>query len=131
MSNDIRESLDAIITALIRRLSGMNPEILEGYVRTVGPAPYRRLDCKMRALAYIRSRPKKRMVRVDITGLWLVPPRCRLSLPSASGAALAIRSELDVEDAVRYILQTVARTQLSLPNARPRSSSSPNELAAR
>jgi hypothetical protein len=75
MSQDIRPSLEEITDRLIARLIGLNPEIKEGSVRTVGPAPYRRLDCKMRALAYIRCRPKKRMVRIDITGLWLVPPR--------------------------------------------------------
>lgn len=118
MTAQLTDALDLISASLIRRLVALNPDIGEGVVRTVGPPPYRRLDCRKRALVYIRARPKKRLVRVDLTGLWLAPPRCRLSLPSAAGAALALRSELDVEDAIRFILQAVARTQLSLPRAR-------------
>jgi hypothetical protein len=131
MGSETTPSLDDITGALIRRLIQLDPSISEGVVRTPGPPPYRRLDCRKRALLYLRTRTKKRLVRLDITGLWLVPPRCRLSINSSAGCALVLRSELDVDDAVQFVLQTVARTQLSLPKARPSRSSSPKELAAR
>ncbi len=117
MSSPLEQALDALVTALIARLTTLRPDISEGTVRTVGPPPYRRLDCRHRALAYVRSRPKKRIVRVDITGLWLAPPRCRLSIASSGGVALALRSELDLDDAVGFILQAIDRTR-SLAYAR-------------
>ncbi len=131
MSSEVKDTLDKIISLLVDRLIALEPDVSEGWVRTPGPPPYRRLDCRKRALLYARSRPRKRLVRVDVTGLWLTPPRCRLSVASAGGAAIALRSELDVDEAIRFIRQAIGRTQLSLPNARPRRSSRPSALAAR
>lgn len=88
------------------------PNLEEGDVMCGGPPPYRRLDCDGRALAYIRARPRKRAVRVDITGLWRAPRSSPLSTPNAGGAAsLLVCSEADIFDAVRFILATVEGTR--------------------
>lgn len=86
--------------------------ITEGTVLCTGPAPYRRLDCDGRALAYIRSRPRKRAVRIDVTGLWRAPGRSRLVIPAAGGTAtLLVRSEADLSDAIRFLVRAVERTR--------------------
>ena len=86
--------------------------ICEGKVMTVGPPPYRRLDCDSRALAYIRSRPRKRAVRIDISALWDARHECPLRIQSSSSAAtLMLASDLDVDEAVSFIREAVARTR--------------------
>lgn len=104
----LRNKLDALADALISAVRAHDPQVVEGVVMTRGEARYRRLDLAGRAFAYVRARPKKRMVRVDVPGLWSIP-RSRLSIPSVSGAALALRSELDINDAVRSLLSAVPR----------------------
>ena len=102
------EIADDLISDLVRACS----HIREGIVMTTGPAPYRRLDCDGRALAYVRTRPKKRAVRVDVTGLWRTPRASRLIIPTAGGSAtLLIRSEADRHDATEYLLKTVEKTR--------------------
>ncbi len=92
--------------------------VTEGTVLCTGPAPYRRLDCDGRALAYVRCRPRKRAVRVDVTGLWRAPGRSRLIIPAAGGAAtLLVRSEADLADAVRFLVRAVERTRADAPSA--------------
>jgi len=99
---------ELIAAALEAGVSGLT----EGTVLSSGPAPYRRLDCDGRALAYIRPRPRKKAVRVDITGLWRAPRGSKLRLPSAGGAAaLLLKSEVEVYEAVRFLVQTVERTR--------------------
>lgn len=79
---------------------------------STGPAPYRRVDCDGRALVYLRPRPRKRGLRLDVSGLWLVPRGCVLRLPTATAAAsLLVRNEGDVEEAARYVAETVRRTR--------------------
>ena len=88
------------------------PDLEEGEVLSGGPPPYRRLDCDGRALAYIRPRPRKRAVRVDITGLWRAPRSSPIATPNAGGAAsLLVGNEGDLHDAVRFILATVEGTR--------------------
>jgi hypothetical protein len=104
--------LEELADRLIRNLTSRDGEIGEGFVRTVGPPGYRRLDVDGRALAYVRPRPKKGMVRIDVPGCWRAPLACRLSLPAANGWALAVRSELDVGEAVQAILTAVAHARI-------------------
>lgn len=107
----IRE-LDAIgdrLFHVILRLS--NGEISEGLVMTPGPPPYRRLDCGPRALAYVRSRPRKGIVRVDVSGLWVTPEHCRLRVPGRGMATLFLRSRDDVPLAARFLIDAVHRTR--------------------
>ena len=86
--------------------------VYEGVVMTVGPPPYRRLDCDGRALAYIRVRPRKRAVRVDITGLWVVPPVRHCRIANAGGAAtFLLRNEQECDETARVLLETVRRTR--------------------
>lgn len=101
----VSELIDATLDAGVHGLR-------EGTVLSSGPAPYRRLDCDGRALAYIRVRPRKRAIRVDVTGLWQAPKGSRLRLPNAGGAAsLLLRSEVEVYEAVRFLVTTVERTR--------------------
>lgn len=99
----IEEKLGELVEDLIRAVRAGEPRVTEGTVMTRGAPRYRRLDLGGRALAYVRRRPKKRAVRIDVPGLWSIP-RSRLSVPSATGATLVVRSELDVPDAVRALL---------------------------
>lgn len=86
--------------------------VYEGVVMTVGPPPYRRLDCDGRALAYIRVRPRKRAVRVDVTGLWAVPPVRRCRVANAGGSAtFLLRTEPDGDEIADVLLETVRRTR--------------------
>lgn len=99
---------EELIARTIESISGVR----EGIVMTVGPPPYRRLDCDARALAYIRVRPRKRAVRVDISGLWLARSPSSIRIPTSSGAAtLMIRSYDEIELAVRYLVGTVEATR--------------------
>ncbi|MBX2810410.1 MAG: hypothetical protein KTR25_01310 [Myxococcales bacterium] len=107
----IRRLLDQLGSELISRIIGNQSAITEGQVMTVGPPPYRRLDCDGRALAYIRSRPRKVSVRVDVSGLWVAPSSCTLQIPSASGIALLIQTYKDIEPAVAFLDQVVSTTR--------------------
>ena len=102
------DELDRLIDLLIHELTKRDPAIHEGFVRTVGPPGYRRLDYDRRALAYVRARPKKGMVRIDVPGSWRGPLSSRLSLPAANGWALAVRTESDLKEAVQAVLTAVA-----------------------
>jgi hypothetical protein len=86
--------------------------VREGVVMTQGKLPYRRLDCDGRALAYIRPRPKKKGVRIDVSGLWAPPSTNRLQVSSSTGcAALLVQCDHDVAEASGYLLETVTRTR--------------------
>lgn len=104
--------LQTLVDRLFERVtSAPDIPVVEGKVLCAGPVPYRRLDCDGRTLAYVRARPRKRAVRVDVTGLWKAPSRSRLVVPAAGGVAtLLIRSEGDLDDAVRFLRRTVERT---------------------
>ena len=89
-----------------------HPDLQEGTVMTVGPLPYRRLDCDGRALAYVRTRPRKRAVRIDVSGLWITPQNCRLRIPSAGGSATLIVTRYeDLEEAVAFLYEAVDVTR--------------------
>jgi hypothetical protein len=78
----------------------------------VGPPPYRRLDCDGRALAYVRARPRKHAVRIDISGLWVPVAAPRIRVASSSGSAtLLVRDVDELEEAVRVLCETVERTR--------------------
>jgi hypothetical protein len=107
----VRKSLADVVDQLIAdSLAG--GAINEGVVTSVGPMPYRRLDCDGRALAYIRVRPKKGHVRIDITGLWLAQRAPRLRIPGAAGTiALAVADVEEAAEAAVYLRDTVQRTR--------------------
>jgi hypothetical protein len=103
------DQLIDFVVAEVTRFCGTR----EGIVTcSAGPPPYRRLDCDGRALAYIRARPRKRFVRIDVSGLWRAPAEGRLAQPIAAGAsALIVRSEEDVPEVVRYLTETIEGTR--------------------
>jgi hypothetical protein len=107
--------LEMRLTNFVEMLIGAATQsgvVHEGPVTTTGPSPYRRLDCDGRALAYIRVRPKKRGVRVDLSGLWCTPDLTRLRVIGAGGcASLLLRSAQDVREAVSYLHLTVESTR--------------------
>jgi hypothetical protein len=107
-----RASLEDLAAALIERAIARCASIEEGEVMSLGPPPYRRLDCDGRALAYVRIRHRARVVRVDVSGLWAVARRSPLIAPSAAGAAtLRVASADDLEEAVELLAETVAFTR--------------------
>jgi hypothetical protein len=84
----------------------------EGQVRSPkAAAPYRRLDCERRALAYVRARPKKRIVRIDISCLWTLPHESSLRKPSATSVALEVTSEKEAREAAEYLQAIVRHTR--------------------
>lgn len=103
--------LDQLVDRLIAELTAPPSAIREGTVMTIGPVPYRRLDCDGRALAYIRKRPRKRVVRIDVSGLWQALPS-PLRVPNASGSAtLLVTNEADRAAAVAFLRRVVAETR--------------------
>lgn len=102
----LSDLMDALITMATR--TGL---IREGVVMTVGPMPYRRLDCDGRALAYVRKRPKKRAVRIDVPGLWAAPTGSHLAIAASAGRALLLRSQEDVMHAVAFLLEAIEWTR--------------------
>ncbi|MEE2902246.1 MAG: hypothetical protein VYC39_07945 [Myxococcota bacterium] len=117
ISIEIQKDLEELRTQLIGKLLESSTELSEGTVMTMGPAPYRRIDCNGRAVAYIRTRPRKQAVRVDISGLWVICPQSRKHLDrimvrSATGSvSLLIKSKADIEASIQLIVNTVLHTQ--------------------
>ena len=104
--------LSILESALIQSVTAKNNEISEGKVMTIGPVPYRRLDCVGRALAYVRTRPRKGAIRVDISGLWVPERTSPIREATATGSAtLFIRTQADLEEAVRFLTDTVENTR--------------------
>lgn len=100
--------LRTLATQLIRELETIEG-VTEGIVRHRTGAPaYRRVVCEQRTLAFVRTRPRLRGVRVDVTGGWKVP-RSRLELESSSATTLLVRSEIDVVQAVDLLRRAVDR----------------------
>lgn len=115
-----KDPLEDILAGLIRDLLEANLDIQEGKVMTSGDAAYRRLDCDQRALAYLRTRPKKRAVRVDVTGLWRTPRSSKLKIPNAGGSAtLLVHSRSEARVAVKFLRDTVERTRASRGSSSP------------
>lgn len=83
-------------------------DIVEGTVMTQGPPPYRRLDCGYRALAYVKCRPQKEAVRIDVSGLWRRPRPSRLQITTASGGTtLMVKNGEDLKEAIEFLKETV------------------------
>ncbi len=125
----LQDSLQRLCGTLFTRLVERAPHISEGKVMTLGPPPYRRLDCDGRALAYVRVRPRKRAVRVELSGLWMAPYTPVIAIPSYTGATLMVQSEQDIEEALVFIMKTVEYTrkayrgELGSPKAQGRTDS--------
>lgn len=116
-----RAELGSLADELIAELARLSPDIREGTVMTLGPAPYRRLDCDRRALAYVRARPRKGLVRIDISGLWVLPRESPLA-GAGSGASLTLvlRSRADKTEAIAFLLATVETTRAQHARAQAR-----------
>lgn len=117
----LKAHLDRLRSELVRKTTALLPDTREGAVMSLGPAPYRRIDCDGRALAYIRTRPRKGVVRVDVSGLWLVPRDAAIAHPSASGSAtLYLQSLSDVLPAVRFLEASIRTTRAAYARAEVR-----------
>ena len=122
ISIEIQKNLEDLRTEFIGRLLNSSANLNEGTVMTMGPPPYRRIDCQGRAVAYIRTRPRKQAVRVDISGLWVISPQVsekvqRIMVRSATGGvSLLLKSKEDIDASVQLISETVMHTQ-QLENA--------------
>jgi hypothetical protein len=115
------ERFAALAEQLITELCRASPDIQEGTVKCHGVVPYRRIDCDRRTLAYIRARPRKEMVRIDLSGLWNVPRKSRLLMrESSSAATLILRSAEDKAEAIAFLLEAVAQTRRASESARRR-----------
>src|ERR1044071_1814448 len=111
-SNDLHTSLDSLADHLIHDLTKGPSPIREGIVMTMGNVPYRRLDCDGRALAYVRTRRRKNMIRVDISGLWAAPRKPESAIPGSQGTiSFAVRTENDRVAAVGYLTEVVTHTR--------------------
>lgn len=112
--------VDEAAQAALRAAEGAT----RGVVMTAAqPPPYVRVDCDGRALAYIRRRPRKGAVRVDVSGLWMTPPATKAAFsgircPAHTGAALWLRTPDDVVKAERFLAETVQRTRAHEARAR-------------
>ncbi len=110
--DEVRESLEPVAEQLVRLLCGASMGITEGQVMTPGPPPYRRLDCDARALCYIRVRPKKRGVRVDLSGLWFIAGSSRFRIPGSSGmASFMIHDPAHAFELAEYLRDVVHYTR--------------------
>jgi hypothetical protein len=90
-----RSHLEVLAALLIDRVQAVDPAIEEGVVMTLEKTPYRRLDFGGRALCYIRVRPTKKCVRVD--------------LAKPFEEFFAIASEEEIEGAVRRLVARARR----------------------
>lgn len=110
--DEIRAVLNPLSDDLVDALCQSSLGVWEGKVMSPGRPPYRRLDCDARALCYIRVRPKKRAVRVDVSGLWVLAGECPLRVPGSSGnASYMVRDFEDVEVLVSFLVATVRHTR--------------------
>jgi hypothetical protein len=80
---------------LIDRVQAEDPAIQEGVVMSLDKSPYRRLDFRGRALCYIRVRPTKRCIRID--------------LPWPIDEHLLVAEEEEVEGAVKRLVAAARR----------------------
>jgi hypothetical protein len=116
-----REELEPVAEHLVQCLVDARIGVKEGEVMTPGPPPYRRLDCDARALCYIRVRPKKRAVRVDLSGLWRFGGECRFRVPGSTGmASFMIGDVAHAEELARYLIDIIyfTRRQYAAERAR-------------
>ena len=90
-----RSRLEWLAARLIDRVVSTDPGIEEGVVMTLEKMPYRRLDSGGRALCYIRVRPTKRVVRID--------------LPWPIAQSLFVSSEEEVEGMAMQVIAFARR----------------------
>ncbi len=109
--NHSMSDLTQLMNAFMERMTTISG-VTEGRVLTVGPPPYRRLDCDGRALAYVRVRRRQGIVRIDVSSLWNAErASSRLRIPTASGAAtLALKSDVDLDDAFEFFYYLICYT---------------------
>lgn len=106
-----RRELSRIMDYLVTQAQILVEGVYEGYVNSKAK-PYRRLDCDAKALAYCRLRPRLNGIRVDVSGLWVAPPRCSLSIRGSTGAAsLFIREMSDVPVVINFLRATLSETE--------------------
>lgn len=109
-------ALDSLRELLVVALLAESQELREGVVMTMGPPPYRRIDCNGRAVVYLRSRPRRKAVRADMSGLWVICPNASaraagIMIRSATGgASLMLSSEDHIKLAVDLIVESVNYT---------------------
>jgi len=105
--------LEVLAEEVIRRiLAAPDLPVSEGTVMSLGPPPYRRIDCCGRALVYVRVRPRKSAVRVDLSGLWEVVAECALRVPGATGSAsLLVREAREIDELIAFLRAAVNRTR--------------------
>lgn len=116
-----RERLEPVAERLVQSLVSSGLGLREGEVMSPGPAPYRRVDGDARALVYVRVRPKKRAVRVDLSGLWCIAGECRFRIPGSTGMASFLISELEhAEELARYLIDVVYFTRRRYAEERTR-----------
>lgn len=116
-----RLQLEPVAEHLVQHLVSSGVGLREGEVMSPGPAPYRRVDGDSRALVYVRIRPKKRAVRVDLSGLWCIAGECRFRIPGSTGMASFLISELShAEELARYLVDVVYFTRRRYAEERTR-----------
>lgn len=108
----MRIHIAELASRFVCALTAACPETEEGVVMTTGPKPYRRIDCDGRALAYLRIRTRRAALRIDVSGLWVVPREHPMRTSTASGAAtLYLFSEDDFEEAIAFLEHTISMTR--------------------
>src|SRR5262245_32708257 len=101
---DLKASLCRLADTLVAAAT-QGTGIYEGVVTSMTRMPYRRLDFDGRALAYIRCRPRKNALRIDVPGAWITPKTSRLAVPGAIAAnALAVSCEADAIEAAAVLI---------------------------
>lgn len=100
-----------VIDDLIARKVGAT----RGNVQTTQKKPpYQRIDCDNRALAYVRVRPRKKIVRIELAGKWKVPRASPLMIDSKGGPpVLALRWPKDQEEAIAFLTEVIIETRAS------------------
>jgi hypothetical protein len=108
----VRAQLSQVASRFMGRVTEEMEDVREGVVMSPGVKPYRRLDCDGRALAYVRTRPRRSAVRVDVSGLWVVRRDHPLRHATASGSAtLYLHDDSDIDGAVAFLRDAVTRTR--------------------
>ncbi len=111
-----------IFEAVIRALIDAVPGAAEGRVMTQqAQRPYRRIDCDNRALAFVRYLTRSQVVRIDVSGLWVVERDAEIRVRTGTGSAtLLVDDARRIPEAVAYVADAVARTRAAYERERRR-----------